>query len=82
MRAKLIDVSLLKTNLHGADGGNADAAPQVAHKIEEAGGVSHVFFFDRRHADGGKRDEDETERQAHDELRPEEVPVAGAETQA
>ena len=59
MRAKLIDVPLLKTNLHGADGGNADAAAQVAHEIEEAGGVAHVFFFDGRHADGGKRDEDE-----------------------
>ena len=38
--------------------GDADAAAEVAHQVEEAGGVAHVLARDRVHADRRERHED------------------------
>src|SRR5579872_6700158 len=80
--AEDVGVGLLETDFHGLDGGDADAAAEIADEIEEAGSVAHFFFGDTGHGDGGERDEDEAEREAHFELRPEEVPVTCAAIEA
>ena len=76
MGAENVGVGLLQAQLHGVDDGNADAAAEIADEIEETGGVAHRLFGNRGHGDRRERDEDESQRESHFDLRPEEIPVA------
>ena len=66
---------------HRRDEGDADAAGLVAHQVEQAGGVAHRLPRDRRHRDRGQRHEQQAEREALEELRPEQIPVPGRQVE-
>ena len=59
--AEHADVLLLITRIQHGDDGDADAAADVAHQVEQAGGIAHVLARHRRHGDCGERHEDEAE---------------------
>ena len=61
--------------------GDADAAAEVAHQVEEARRVPHALARDRIHADRRQRHEQHRQPEALEELRPEDVPVAGVQVQ-
>jgi len=80
----LDQAALMELRAAGKEGGHdgdAEAAADVAHEVENAGGVAHFFFGDTRHAESHERDEEEAEGGALQDLRPENVPVAGVEVE-
>ena len=59
--------------------GNPDAPAEVAHEIEEAAGVADLVLLERAHARGGQRDEDEADRDAAENGRPDDAAHPDAE---
>ena len=66
---------------HRAGHRDADAAADVAHQIEQARRVAHPLARDRVHRDGRQRHEQQRHAGALEQLRPEDVPVAGLQIQ-
>ena len=44
MYPQRIEVNLLMPGDKGGHAGNADAGPDVAHQVEQAGGIAHLFL--------------------------------------
>ncbi|HKW25714.1 MAG TPA: hypothetical protein VJN48_08015 [Terriglobales bacterium] len=60
---KMIVVELAATGQQRGHGGNAEAAADVAHQVNDAGGVAHFLL---RHAgDGNRHDGNHQARQGH-----------------
>ena len=76
MRAERRCRRLLLAREHRAGDGDADAAADVAHQVEQARRVAHLLARDRIHRHRRQRHEEQRQPDALDELRPEDVPVA------
>ena len=61
--------------------GDADAAAEIAHQVEQAGRVAHPLARNPIHADRRQRHEQRRQAEPLEELRPEDVPVAGVQVQ-
>ena len=81
VRAEDVEVLLLFPREQRSRRRDADASAEVAHQIEEAGGVPHPLAWNRIHADRRQRHEQRGECQPLEELRPEDVPVSGVKVQ-
>ena len=73
LAAEDVLVGLGAAGEEGGDHGDADAAAEVAHEIEDAGGVAHLFVFQRAHGQGGHGDEDQGGGEAVDDVGPDDV---------
>ena len=75
-------VELLAARKQGGHDGDADAAADVAHQVEDAGGVAHLLAGDVRHGGGRERNEETGHGSALDDLGPEDVPIASVQVEA
>ena len=79
--AEVVGVGLGVARRNRGHAGNADAGPDIAHQVEQAGSVAHLFFGDRAVGDGGERHKQQSHGHALQKLRPEDVPVTGVQVE-
>src|SRR6188474_1186448 len=77
VRAHDVDVLLLLARQQGPGRGDPDTSTEIAHQIEQTRGVAHSLARNRIHADRRQRNEERRQAETLEELRPEDVPVAG-----
>ena len=65
----------------GRHGSNANARADVAHQIEQAGGIAHLFFRNGIVGDGSQWHKQQSHRRALQQLWPEDVPITGIQIQ-
>src|SRR5882724_1173089 len=78
---KGIGVNLSMARRNCSHAGNADTGADVAHEIEQAGGIAHLLFGNQAVGDGGKRHKQQSHGHALQKLRPEDVPVTGVQVE-
>ena len=76
MRAQNVVLRLGAAAEHRCDTRNPYAPTEIPHEIENAGGVSQLLFGNAAHRHSRERHEDETHRNALEELRPKDIPIS------
>ncbi len=76
-----VNVLLHVTELQRLNTGDSDTRANIAHKIEDAGGVPHPFSGDFIIAHGGEWDENQSQAGPLQDQRPGEVPEANVQTE-
>ena len=69
----LHQAALMELAPSGKQGGgrsDAEGAPQVAHQVEDAGGIAHLHLGDAGHGEGGEGHEGGAQAKALDEPGP------------
>src|SRR3954471_11737042 len=75
----MVVVELRTTREERRHQGDSGAAADVAHEIEDAGGVAHLLLRDVGDGCGRERNEHASHGCALQNLRPENIPIAGVE---
>jgi len=81
MRGERSLVKLVPAREKSGHDGDAEATADVAHEVEDASRVAHLFFRNPRHGERHEWNEEQRQRDALKDLGPEDVPVSGVQVQ-
>jgi len=79
---QMILVHLRAAGEEGGHDGDADTTADIAHQVENAGGVPHLLRLDAGHGERHQRNEQKAQGNALENLREEDVPESGVEIEA
>ena len=82
MSDEMILMQLRAACEEGGHDRDTNAAADVPHEVENAGGIPHSFGLNASHGECHERDEEEAERDALQDLLPEDVPETGIKIEA